>query len=136
MQNTDLFPDGILSDGMDNALELFAVGDVDVSMYKLCTSSRCFNLSGEIVDGSFSVFYQALYEVNLLATDGRAILYDTSVIPWGIVDSINWAYVYPDYCIARVYDAAATWEQKRWPSIGFGNSSWSVTPTPTVTPTP
>jgi hypothetical protein len=131
----DLFPDGILGYGFDNALELFAVGDVDVDNYTLCTSNKCFDLQGTIEDRAYSVFYQALNEVRLTSLFGFATIYDKSVIPWQVVDSINWSRVNFDQCIARVYDGAAAWEEKPWPSIGFGNSAWAITPTPTVTPT-
>jgi len=82
------------------------------------------------------VFYQALNEINPLAVNGEVRLIDGSTVPATIIDSVSWAYVNTDHCIARVYDGAPTWVENRWPTMGFGNSSWAITPTPTVTPTP
>lgn len=139
MENIDLFPDGTLGSdtlGIDNALELFATEDVDMTGYKLCTVfGRCINLRGTISNRSYLVFYQALNEVNLAAA-GSATLYNYNVVPPEVIDTITWTAVNPDHCIARVHDASSTWQEKRWPTMGFGNSSFSTTPTPTVTPTP
>ena len=139
MENIDLFPDGTLGSdtlGIDNALELFATGDVDMTGYKLCTVfGRCIDLRGAISNRSYLVFYQALNEVNLAAA-GSATLYNYNVVPPEVIDTITWTAVNPDHCIARVHDASSTWQEKRWPTMGFGNSSFSTTPTPTVTPTP
>jgi hypothetical protein len=131
MTNTDIFPDGVI--GNDNAVELFAPLAYDVTGYWLCSNNKCFRLS-DAVNG-YSVFYEALGEIDL-SSNGSVRLLDSSEVPWRVVDSVAWLYVNPNHCIARIYDGADTWEEKRWPSIGFGNSSWVVTPTPTVTPTP
>lgn len=139
-QNLDLFPDGILGD--DNALELFVAEETYVGNYKICTQDRCHSLTGRLSgsaflqEGSYNVFYQALGEIKVDAYNGSATLYDSSTVPWTVVDTISWAYVNADHCLARVYDGAATWEEKRWPTMGFGNSSFSTIPTPTITPTP
>jgi len=135
MVNIDLFPDGTL--GNDNAVELFAVTATDVSNYWLCGHSNCIRLRGTTIpERTYSVFYQEIDGPRLVPASGEAILYDASTVPWTVVDSIAWASVSADYCIARVYDASATWQQKRWPTMGFGNSSWATTPTPTATPVP
>jgi len=135
MVNIDLFPDGTL--GNDNAVELFAVTATDVSNYWLCGHSNCIRLRGTTIpERTYSVFYQEIDGPRLVPASGEAILYDASTIPWTVLDSITWASVNADHCLARVYDAAATWQEKRWPTMGYGNSSWATTPTPTRTPTP
>jgi hypothetical protein len=138
MVNVDLFPDGIL--GNDNAVELFATGvgsePLNVTGWKLCTWNMCTNLRGTITGRQYLVFYEALNEIQLFPQNGLVELFDANTVPWTLIDSIQWANVNSDYCLARVYDAASTWQQMRWPTVGFGNSSWATTPTPTVTPTP
>lgn len=134
MTNTDLFPDGILTN--DNAVELFSAAGDDLTSYWLCSNNKCTRLRGTMAARSYSVFYEALDQFDPLATAGSVRLLDRSTVPATVVDSIAWSYVNPNKCIARVYDGADTWVENRWPSIGFGNSSWAITPTPTVTPTP
>lgn len=139
-QNLDLFPDGILGD--DNALELFVAEETYVGNYKICTQDRCHSLTGRLSgstflqEGSYNVFYQALGEIKVDAYNDSATLYDSSTVPWTVVDTISWAYVNTDHCLARVYDGAGAWQEKRWPTMGFGNSAWSTTATPTLTPVP
>lgn len=133
MTNTDLFPDGIL--GNDNAVELLALtGPYNLTGFKLCSNNVCKDLRGVLDAGQYSVFYQALREVNLAAYNSEVVLYDTRQVPWQVVDTQGWRYVGPDLCLARVYDGAQAWDVLRWPSMGFGNSAWGTTPTPTVTP--
>lgn len=135
MVNIDLFPDGTL--GNDNAVELFTVTATDVSNYWLCGHNSCLRLRGTTIpQRTYSVFYQEIDGPRLVPTSGEVILYDASTVPWTVVDSVSWANVNADRCLARVYDASSTWQEKRWPTMGFGNSSFSTTPTPTVTPTP
>jgi hypothetical protein len=138
MVNVDLFPDGIL--GNDNAVELFATGvgsePLSVTGWKLCTWNMCTNLRGTITSRQYLVFYEALNEIQLFPQNGRVELFDANTVPWTLIDSIQWANVNNDYCLARIYDASSTWQQTRWPTMGYGNSSWATTPTPTVTPTP
>lgn len=135
MVNIDLFPDGTL--GNDNAVELFAVTQTDVSNYWLCGHNSCIRLRGETVPyRGYSVFYQEVDGPRLIPGGGSVTLYDSSTVPWSVVDTISWSSVNADHCIARVYDAASTWRENRWPTIGYGNSSWALTPTPTVTPAP
>lgn len=135
MQNIDLFPDGTL--GNDNAVELFAVTETDVSNYWLCGHNNCIRLNGETIpERSYSVFYQEVDGPRLVASNGSVVLMDASTVPWTTVDVVSWSLVNPNKCLARVYDAGSTWQEKQWPTMGFGNSSWSTLPTPTVTPTP
>lgn len=137
MTNVDLFPDGIL--GNDNAVELFAncgSEGCNVEGWKLCTWNLCIDLDGTIENRQYLVFYEALDEVQLVQQNGRVELYNANTIPWTLIDSVSWANVNSNYCIARTYDGASTWQQTRWPTMGFGNSSWATTPTPTVTPVP
>jgi hypothetical protein len=135
MQNIDLFPDGIF--GNDNAIELFAVTATDVSNYQLCGLNSCLRLRGTTIpERTYSVFYQEIDGPTLSATNGEVTLFDTSTVPWTVVDSITWASVNADHCLARVYDAATTWRENRWPTMGFGNSFWASNPTATVTPAP
>ena len=133
MANTDLFPDGIL--GNDNAVELFAKQPADMTGWKLCTNGVCKDLRGMMDGQSYSVFYQARREVNLPLSRGEVVLYNANTVPWTAIDAVSWGVVVGvDQCLARVYDGAAAWTEKRWPTMGFGNSAWSTTPTPTVTP--
>jgi hypothetical protein len=134
LTNIDLFPDSIL--GNDNAIELYSAQINSLSNLWLCSNNRCLRLRGTMGAGSYAVFYQALEQLDPLATLGDVRLIDRSTVPATTIDSIAWTYVNQDHCIARVYDGADTWEEKQWPSIGFGNSSWAITPTPTVTPAP
>lgn len=134
LTNVDLLPDGIFSN--DNAVELFsALGD-SLTNYWLCGVNRCVRLSGTMTAGSYKVFYNTLDQIDLQSTIGSVRLLNRSTVPATVIDSIAWTYVNPNKCIARIYDSADTWVENRWPSIGFGNSSWAITPTPTVTPTP
>lgn len=134
MVNIDLFPDGIL--GNDNAVELLALSSTDANNYYLCGSYGCLRLRGTVLAGEFSVFYQEIDGVILASDFGSVTLFDGSTNPWTVVDTVSWDTVSPDHCFARVYDGASAWQEKRWPTMGYGNSSWATTPTPTVTPTP
>lgn len=132
VQNVDLFPDGVL--GNDNAIELYAITPTDTTGYMLCSQGMCKKLFG--IADKYLVFYQELGEIYIVPQNDRVQLFDTKTVPWTLLDSISWSSVNSDYCIARVYDGSIVWQQERWPTIGFGNSSWGTTPTPTVTPTP
>lgn len=133
MTNIDLFRDGKL--GNDNAIELISTADVNISNYLLCGHTGCAKLrSGTIPQMSFSVFYQEIDGPEVSPINGHVTLYDISTVPWTVVDSVSWSSVNANNCIARLYDTSTTWQEKRWPTIGFGNSSWAITPTPTATP--
>jgi hypothetical protein len=134
MVSVDLFPDGIL--GNDNAIELFAASEVNLTDYLLCGQSGCRPLTGLFRGGDYQVYYQAIDGVSITQQNGNVTLYDTGAVPWLVVDQLTWTNVNDNNCLARVYDTAQAWEQRRLPTIGFGNSSWGTTPTPTVTPTP
>lgn len=137
MTNVDAYPDGMLNSG-DNAVELVnkTGTDVDLAGYRLCSGSVCFDLSGTIRNGGYKVFYQALREVDLAGANDLVTLVNTTTAPWTVVDTLSIAYQQPNQCYARLYDASGPWIEQRWPTLGFGNSSWAVTPTPTITPTP
>lgn len=134
MTNTDLFPDGRLDSG-DNAVEIVNRTGTTVTLdgYWLCSGAICESLTGSIGNGGYKVFYQALGEVDLAGAND--LVYLQHISQPEPVDSVSIAYQNPDYCYARQWDANGPWVESSWPSIGFGNSSWSVTPTPTRTPT-
>ena len=135
MTNVDLFPDGIL--GNDNAVELFNPNTraFILSDYRLCTNLGCYDLSGDIAPRSHKVFYEALGEVDLGYSEEHVYLQST-IPPYTVIDSVSWFLVYPNQCYARLYDGSSTWISTDLPTMGFGNSSWVLTATPTVTPAP
>ena len=131
--NVDLFPDGQL--GNDNAVELFNTGTEPFNMagYRLCTNLTCINLAGEIAPRKYKVFYEALGEVDLQYANERVYLQSLTP-PYATINSVQIAFAYPNQCFARLYDGSTTWTNTYLPTMGFGNSAWSHTPTPTVTP--
>ena len=135
MTNVDLFPDGIL--GNDNAIELFnpTTRSFILTGYRLCTNLKCVNLSGDIAARSYKVFYEALGETELQYANERVYIQSLDP-PYNTIDSVTWSSVYENQCYKRIYDGASAWTNTYLPSMGFGNSSWAITPTPTVTAAP
>jgi hypothetical protein len=135
MTNVDLFPDGTL--GNDNAVELFnpSTSTFVLSGYRLCTNLQCTNMIGEIAPRSYKVFYEALGETQLQYANERVYIQSLTP-PFNTIDSVTWVSVYENQCYKRIYDGSSTWTNTYLPSMGFGNSAWSVTPSPTATTSP
>ncbi len=132
----DSFPDGFMGFGVsDNALELFNTTNatVDLSAYRLCTNAGCRNLTGLIRPRKYKVLYQQLGEATLTYT-GEVVTLRSATSPYPIVDQVIVPTTQPNYCWARSYDGSLTWQANRLPTLGYGNSSWALTPTPTATP--
>lgn len=133
--SVDLFPDGILNN--DNAIELFNAGTFpfDMTGYQLCSSRSCYVLNGTIAPRSYKVFYEALGETDL--EYAHEVVYIQSLTPpYTVIDSVSIAYAQQNQCYKRLYDSSPTWTNTYLPTMGYGNSSWALTPTPTVTATP
>jgi len=129
----DNWPDGRI-DELDRAIELFNPTEswVDLEDYVLCTDV-CLRLKGRVRPRSYKVLYNRVdwgAAISPYAREYR-LEYDG---PEGepAVQSVFLNAQNPGYCWQRIYDAAPTWVERRWPTLGSGNSVWATTPTPTA----
>lgn len=128
----DQLPGGGVNVG-DRAVELWNSknASINVSPYYLCSITNCVKLRGNISSGKYRVIYQGTEKLILSPMSVNLSLRDYGVTPYRIVDSVVLGNLPLGKCWARVYDGSSSWVLTNWPTLGWGNSIYSRTPTPT-----
>lgn len=131
----DQLPGGGVNEG-DRAVELWNSNSstIDLRGYRLCSTLNCINLKGSIQSNGYRVLYQGLDKILFDPNHVVLNLYDYGTTPYTVSDSVNLATPFPGKCWARLYNGSPTWVQNNYPTLGWGNSIYAVTPTPTYDP--
>lgn len=131
----DQLPGGGIN-ASDRAVELWngSTSSKSLTNYVLCGTTNCVLLNGVMGSGRYRVLYQGLEGLVMDPGDSSFVLRDYNTTPYTVVDQVDLAPLFPGKCWARAYDGSPTWVERNFPTLGWGNSIYGTTPTPTPKP--